>query len=289
MLGAIEGRAAMTDAADAGPNAAQALYWNESAGPTWVRLQAALDAQIRDVGLAAMAALAPAAGERLLDIGCGCGDTTLELAGRVGAAGKVLGADISAPMLAVARQRAAGLANVSFAQADAQVHPFEPVDAIYSRFGVMFFADPAAAFANLRRALRPGGRVAFVCWRSPAENPVLTAAMAAAAPLLPEPPPPPDPIAPGPFAFADKDRVAGILRAAGFTNVSIEPHNSKMGWPDVETGLSLALFIGPLGALLRQHPELHEKVVGAVRGFLEANCGPDGIRLDAATWIVRAS
>ena len=262
-----------------------------------MRLQDELDAQIRDVGLAAMAALAlaPKPGERLIDIGCGCGDTTLELAGRVGAAGKVLGADISAPMLAVARQRAeaAGLANVSVAQADAQVHAFEPADAIYSRFGVMFFADPAAAFANIRRALKPRRPR---LWLSSAGyllvggEPVADdAAMAAVAPLLPESPPPPDPTAPGPFAFAEKDRVAGILKAAGFANVAIEPHDSKMGWPDVETGLSLALFIGPLGALLRQHPELRDRAVGAVRAFLEANLGPDGIRLDAGVWIVRAS
>jgi SAM-dependent methyltransferase len=280
----------MTDTLDGGPNAAQAAYWNESAGPTWVELQDKLDAQIEGVGLAAMAALAPAPGERLVDIGCGCGATTLELARRVGAAGRVLGADISGPMLAVAERRAtaAGLSWARFANVDAQTYAFAPADAFFSRYGVMFFADPTAAFANMRRALKPGGRVAFLCWRSPMENPVLTAASVAAAPLLPAPPVPPDPTAPGPFAFADKDRLAGILKGAGFADVAVEPHDAKMGWPDVDTALALALRIGPLGAALREHHELRDRVIGVVRDMLETHRGPDGIRLDAATWIVLA-
>ena len=281
----------MTDALDAaGPNAAQAAYWNDSAGPTWVELQDKLDAQIEGVGLAAMAVLAPVPGERLVDVGCGCGATTLELARRVGEGGAVLGADISAPMLAVAKRRAAaaGLRWTSFVEADVQTHAFTPADGFFSRFGVMFFADPTAAFANLRRALKPGGRVAFLCWRSPMENPVLTAASIAAAPLLPAPPIAPDPTAPGPFAFADKDRVAGALKGAGFGDITIEPHDGKMGWPDVDAALTLALRVGPLGAALREHPEAHDRVVGAVRDMLESHRSPDGILLDSATWIVLA-
>ncbi|HEY1427260.1 MAG TPA: methyltransferase domain-containing protein, partial [Caulobacteraceae bacterium] len=214
----------------------------------------------------------------------------LELARRVGPGGAVLGADISAPMLAVAQRRAAaaGLTQASFTQADAQTHGFDPADGFFSRFGVMFFADPTAAFANLRRALKPGGRVAFLCWRSPMENPVLSAASVAAAPLLPAPPTLPDHTAPGPFAFADKDRVAGILKGAGFADVAIEPHDAKMGWPDVDTALTLALRVGPLGAALRERPDLADKVVGAVRDMLETHRGPDGIMLDSATWIVLA-
>ena len=280
----------MADTLAAGPNAAQADYWNESAGPTWVELQDKLDAQLESVGRAAMNALAPAVGERLVDVGCGCGATTLELARRVGEGGAVLGADISAPMLAVAERRAAaaGLGWASFVNVDAQTHAFAPADGFFSRFGVMFFADPTAAFANLRRALKPGGRVAFLCWRSPMENPVLTAASIAAAPLLPAPPAPPDPTAPGPFAFADKDRVAGILKGAGFGDVAIEPHDAKMGWPDVDSALTLALRVGPLGAALREHPQLHDRVIGVVRDMLEAHRSPDGIMLESATWIVLA-
>src|ERR1700722_16858165 len=190
-----------------GPNAAQIAYWNETAGPSWVAMQDDLDRELRELGLAAMAALAPRAEERLIDIGCGCGATTLELARRVGPGGGVLGVDISAPMLGVARERAAaeGLAQAGFL----------PVDGAFSRFGVMFFEDPVAAFANIRAAVSPRGRLAFVCWRALAENPWMTVPMAAILPLLPAPPPAQTPGAPGPFAFADRDRLFAILRDAG--------------------------------------------------------------------------
>jgi SAM-dependent methyltransferase len=273
-------------------NDAQIDYWNTGAGETWVERQAQLDRQLTALGSEAQRVLAPAAGERVLDIGCGCGDTTLQLAERVGPSGAVVGVDISRPMLEVARRRPTpeGAATPTFRELDAQTADLGrgAFDAAFSRFGVMFFADPTAAFANLRRALKPGGRVAFLCWRSPLENPVLTAASIAAAPLLPAPPMLPDPTAPGPFAFADKDRVAGILKGAGFADVAIEPHDAKMGWPDVDTALALALRIGPLGAALRERPDLADKVVGAVRDMLETHRGPDGVMLDSATWIVLA-
>src|SRR5438309_1620679 len=198
-------------------NAEQIRYWNEAAGPKWVSFQKVIDAQIAPLGERAMDRASIAPGERVIDVGCGCGDTTITLARRVGPAGLVLGIDISAPMLERAAEtaRAAGLANVRFENADAQTHRLSPgaFDVVYSRFGVMFFADPVAAFTNLRAALRPGGRLAFVCWRSLAENPLFTAPMAAAAKHLP-PLPPPHPNAPDPFAFADRARVAQILETA---------------------------------------------------------------------------
>jgi len=275
----------------AGPNAAQAAYWTENAGPTWVKLQAQLDEQLASLSAAAIAALDPKPGERLIDVGCGCGDTTLELARRVGPTGHVLGADISAPMLAVAKARAAaaGLTQASFVEADAQTYAFEPADGVFSRFGVMFFAGPVAAFANLRRALRPGGRVAFVCWRAMAENPVMTAPLAAILPLLPEPPPAPPPEAPGPFAFADGDRLQRILSDAGFTNIRIEPHDEAIGWRDLDTAVTLALNMGPVGAIARTNPDLLPRLEPAVRGALETYAGPDGVRVPSATWIVSAS
>jgi SAM-dependent methyltransferase len=272
---------------DDGPNAAQVAYWNASAGPVWVAMQDALDAQLHDLGLAAMAALAVREGERVIDIGCGCGDTTLELAERVGPGGTVLGADISAPMLEVARRRAEGLGRVSFAQADAQTHAFEPADAAFSRFGVMFFADPAAAFANIRRALAPAGRVAFVCWRALAENHWMTIPMAAVAPLLPPAPPPPL-NAPGPFAFADRDRVRGILSDAGFTHIAIEPHNQAIGQGDLETTVRTSLNVGPVGAALRENPLLRAPITAAVSAALAPHAGADGVKLPSATWIVTA-
>ena len=273
-----------------GPNAAQIAYWNQSAGPTWVAMQDALDHELNDLGLAAMAALAPRQGERLADIGCGCGATTLELARRVGEGGAVLGVDISAPMLGVARERAAaaGLDQVRFLQADAQTYGFEPVDGAFSRFGVMFFADPVAAFANIRKGLRPGGRMAFVCWRQLAENPWMTVPMSAVLPLLPAPPAAPPPGGPGPFAFADRDRLAGILAGAGFADVSIEPLDAQVSWGDVETSARMALRLGPVAGLVRENPDLADRMADAVRAALAPHVGATGVHLDSATWIVRA-
>ena len=281
----------MTELVAEGPNAAQITYWNKGAGPIWVAMRDALDHEIRPLGLAAMDALAPKPGERVIDLGCGCGDTSLELARRVGPAGAVLGADISAPMLGVARRRAteAGLSQASFIQADVQTHAFEAADAAFSRFGVMFFADPAAAFANVRKGLKPGGRLAFVCWRALVENPWMTIPFAAAAPLIPTPPaPPPDPNAPGPFAFADRQKVEGILAKAGFSDVGVAPHDQKVGWGDLATSARVALQVGPLGAAVRENAALAPAIEAAVRAALAPYETPDGVLLDSATWIVTA-
>ncbi|HKR86574.1 MAG TPA: methyltransferase domain-containing protein [Phenylobacterium sp.] len=271
------------------PNAAQAAYWNEAAGRSWAEFQKGLDLQVAPLGRRAMAALAPAPGERILDVGCGAGETSLELARAVGAGGAVLGVDLSEPLLDVARRRIAGVAGLKVAQGDAQVFPFEPgtFDAAFSRFGVMFFENPAAAFTNIRRALKPGGRLAFVCWRTPGVNPIMRLPMEAAGTLVP-PPAPQEPGAPGPFAFADPDRVRGILADAGFEAVEITPHDEKVGSGDLETALALALRIGPLGAILRENPELREPVRPRVRATLAAHDGPEGPKLDAAVWIVTA-
>jgi len=271
------------------PNAQQATYWNEAAGPTWASLQAPLDRQLAPLGRAAMAALSPRPGERILDIGCGAGQTSLDLARAVAPGGEVMGADISGTLLAVARDRAAELDGVRFVEADAQTHPFETgrFDAVFSRFGVMFFADPAAAFANIQRAVKPGGRLAFVCWRRPDENPIMTLPMAAAAPFLP-PPAPPEPGAPGPFAFADPDRIRAVLGAGGFADITVTPHDEKVGAGDLDTVLAMTLKVGPLGAMLRDHPDKRDTVIAAVRTALAPHEGPDGVKLDSATWIVTA-
>jgi SAM-dependent methyltransferase len=278
----------MTDAA---ANAAQIAYWNEAAGPAWAALQIQLDRQIGPLGRAAQTALGAQASEHILDIGCGCGESSLELARAVGPSGSVTGFDISRPMLEIARTRAAeaALPQASFIEADAQTHPFPPgaADAVFSRFGVMFFADPTAAFANIRQGLKPDGRLAFVCWRAMSENPIMTLPLASAAHLLP-PAAPPEPGAPGPFAFADKDRTSGLLATAGFTDIVFTPHNQEIGSGDLETTLGLSLRIGPLGGMLREHPDQREAVIDAVRAALRPHEGPDGVLLDSATWIVTA-
>ncbi len=273
-----------------GPNAAQIAYWNETAGPGWVAMHDELDRELNDLGLAAMAALAPKAGERIIDVGCGCGASTLELARRVGPDGGVLGVDISAPMLGVARERAqaAGLAQAQFIQADAQVHPLGPADGAFSRFGVMFFEDPTAAFANIRRALKPAGRMAIVCGRPLALNPWMTVPMQALLPLLPSPPPAPVAGAPGPFALEDRDRVFGILKGAGFADVSIEPLDADVAWGDLESAVRMALRLGPVAALVRGNPPMQDAMIEALRAALAPHIGKDGVRLDSASWVVLA-
>lgn len=273
----------------AAPNAKQAAYWNEQAGPTWAEQQAPLDRQLAPLGRRVMAELNLGPGQRVLDVGCGAGETTLELAA---SGAQAVGVDISRPLLDVARARSQAVANASFVEADAQTHAFPPqsFDAIFSRFGVMFFADPAAAFANLRAALKPGGRLAFVCWRRPEESPIMTAPMAAAlAHITPPPAAPADPHAPGPFAFADDGRVRGILAGAGFGDIAIVPHDEPIGGNDLETTLALTLKVGPLGALLRENPDQRDAAVGAVRDLLSRHNGPGGVKLDSATWIVTAT
>lgn len=270
-------------------NAQQVVYWNEGAGLTWAQLQAPLDRQLEPLGRRTMQALAPKAGEHILDVGCGAGATTLELARAVAPGGEVTGADISRPLLEVARARSRDVAGVKYVEADVQAYPFPDgaFDAAFSRFGVMFFAEPPAAFANLRRALKPGGRLAFVCWRTPAENPIMSLPLAAALAHLP-PPVPPEPGAPGPFAFADPDRVRGILAMAGFVDVQVTPHDQQIGSGDLETTLRLAQNVGPLGAMLREHPDRREAALAAVRAAVAPHEGPDGVKLDSATWIVTA-
>jgi SAM-dependent methyltransferase len=272
-------------------NEDQVAYWNEQSGPTWAALQKLIDAQIAPLGLQAIDALAPRAGERVLDAGCGCGDTTLEIARRVGPGGEVLGVDISAPMLEVAVERAAaaGYTEVGFRRADAQIAQFDSkFDAAFSRFGVMFFADPIAAFTNIHGALRPGGRLVFVCWRHPAQNPWMMVPLEAALRFVP-PPPPMDPTEPGPFAFADGSRVRAILMAAGFKDIVTTPFDIEIGGFALDQALELALRIGPLGRLLRDAPDKRDDVVGAVREALAAHDTGQGVWLKSGTWIVSAS
>jgi SAM-dependent methyltransferase len=275
------------------PNRAQIDYWHEQTGPKWVEQQGQLDRLLAALGTAAMDRLALRPGQRVLDVGCGCGHTTLELAGRVGPTGSVLGVDVSGPMLARARERARDLSNVTFLQADAQTHRFEPasVDAIFSRFGVMFFADPTAAFANLRTALRPGGEVAFVCWQELGKNPwclVPLAALAAHVQL----PPPPAPGEPGPFAFGDARRVSGILDGAGFSQVEVMPLERPLAFGadgSLEQAVQFALEAGPTSRFLKDvSGDVKGRVRDAVRDALRPFAGPEGVRLGGACWIVTA-
>jgi SAM-dependent methyltransferase len=215
--------------------------------------------------------------------------TALDLARAVAPDGTVVGVDLSAAVLAFAQRAAEGCERVRFVQADAQLFPFQPAsfDAAFSRFGVMFFPDPTAAFINIRRGLRPNGRLAFVCWRALEENVLDILPLRAASARLP-PQPACDPDAPGPFAFADPDRVRGILERAGFAEIEIAAHDEQVGCGDLDATLAVCSRVGALGRILRENPELRATALPAVRSALAAYEGPDGVRLNAATWVVTA-
>lgn len=272
-------------------NEDQIKFWNEKAGREWVDLQERMDANLSGTHAAIMAFAAAQGGEHVLDIGCGTGTTSLALADAVGPRGKVTGADISRPMLELARRRAQGRANASFIEADASAYHFAPEsDLLFSRFGVMFFDDPAGAFANLRTALKPGGRLAFICWRTSPENLWAFAPLAAARPFLPEQPPP-DPLAPGPFAFADQDRIRTILGGAGFQDIRIEKQDGVMAMgPDSAVIAAQTLQIGPLSrAVGEADAPTRAKIVEKVQGALEQFRTAEGeIAPPTACWLVGA-
>lgn len=276
----------------AGDNASQVADWNGAVGEHWAAEQERTDRLIRAFGEAALAAAKPQPGEAVLDVGCGCGDTSLSLADAVGPSGRVLGVDVSGPMLAVARQRASGRVNLTFEEADASKASLPGLfDLMFSRFGVMFFDDPPAAFTQLRKALRPGGRLAFVCWAMPMDNPWAALPAQTARKVSGLTLPPPDPIAPGPFAFADQDRVTGILAAAGFTAISHQPFEAPMYLgSSPRSAAEGAVRIGPASRVAREAgPDKLPAIVDAIEAALAPHAGADGaVSLPGRTWVVTA-
>lgn len=280
---------------DGQANLEQRTYWNDLAGPRWVKLQERLDAQIQPFGVAALQRAEIKTGERVLDVGCGCGQTTLDLARSVGTQGLVTGIDLSLPMLERARERKEekGIANVEFFYADAQTYRFEtsPYDLAFSRFGVMFFDNPTVAFTNLRSALRPRGRLCFVCWQGLEKNEWAKIPLAAAAQHVALPPQA-VPGTPGPFAFADQIRVRQILKDARFIEVKFEAYETQLsmgGATTVDEAVDFSLEIGPVATLLR---DADTKVKSQVRSSLSTALLPyakqGGVKLGGAVWIVRA-
>jgi ubiquinone/menaquinone biosynthesis C-methylase UbiE len=274
-------------------NIDQAAYWNGPAGRRWMERQDTQDVLLAPISELAFDRAHPAKGERVVDIGCGCGATTIELARRVGPTGYILGVDVSAPMLGRARERAPADLPLEFVLADATVHSFEPgrSDLLFSRFGVMFFADPAVSFANMRKALRTGGRLVFACWREPRENPWMMIALQEAykhVPRLPEV----GADDPGPFAFASEQRVRRILAEAGFSSIAIEACDVSLDVAfgrGLEAAVSSALEVGPVSrALEGQPPEVMATVANAIRRVYAPLAKGDSIPLGASVWIVTA-
>lgn len=283
----------MSDASQA-PMNDEYTYWNGEGGDIWVRNMDRTEANFVSLAPRLLAHAAAKPGEQVLDIGCGGGQTSRALAQAVSPGGTVLAVDISEPILRVARQRHGDVANLSFRQADAGSADLGTArfDLLFSRFGVMFFGDPAAAFGNLHRAIMPSGRMVFLCWRAMAENAWIAASTAAAVAALGEahrPAPPADPHAPGPFAFADADYLRGILRGAGFGTVAIDPLDDAMHLGDIDTALGYLKNMGPISqALPKVGAEQQQAVDAAMREALGRYLVDGQVQAPCATWIVTA-
>lgn len=286
----MEANAAQSNAAES--NAAQSEAWNGETGQHWVQYRDRREAQLGNFSPHLFAALDISPDARVLDVGCGCGGTTLQAARRA-AEGRVLGVDLSGPMLAEARRLAAAedITNVAFEQADAQVHPFAPggFDALLSRFGVMFFADLPAAFANLARALRPGGRLAFVCWQplDVSDYFALPRRVISAYVDLPQVDAPGKP---GPFTLAEPAAVRSLLAAAGFDAIDVTAVTEPM-WlgADLEDAVAHHLDT-PVNraAFAEVEQETRDLAAVSLRNALHAYVTPRGVELDGSAWLVTA-
>ena len=234
------------------------------------------------MGLRAIEALAPGSGDRVLDIGCGAGQTLLQLAERVGAEGQVIGVDVAPLLLDIAKRRTEPLRQVRLIEADAQFLdlPSESADAVFSRFGVMSFNDPVAAFANFRRILRPSGALAFSCWRSLAENELDHLPLAAAGIQ--------STVDESPFSFADPEHIRRTLEAAGFREIVIQSYDEKVSSGDLDAMTGVLLKVGPLGKMVRENPALRAAAEPRLRAALAALGDPSRVQLSAAVWIVTA-
>ncbi|SCW56437.1 MULTISPECIES: class I SAM-dependent methyltransferase [unclassified Pseudomonas] len=278
-------------------NAHQVADWNGQSGEYWAANQVRLDAMFAVFGQAAIEAAAPAMGERVLDIGCGAGASSLALASRVGTGGHVLGVDISEPLIGRARALAPQDTPAQFRVADASSVelPEGAFDILFSRFGVMFFDDPTGAFAHMRHALLPGGRVAFVCWRGVAENDWVRLPMAAIKDIVPLPAPP-GPEAPGPFSFGDRGRLTRILTRAGFTDITIAPFDAAIPFGEggtrdaaIDDAVKMAFEGGPLSLVLAdQSDDIRARAWAAVRAVFAGLPGERSVMMDGAAWIVMA-
>lgn len=267
-------------------NAEQRDFWTDQVGDKWVAHQVAMDALLQPVLDGVLQRADLRAGDYVIDIGCGTGSSCLQAAHAVGPGGTVLGADISPTLLRLARSRTAETPNITLVEADAARHPFDPrsADHLISRFGVMFFANPVAAFAHMAKGVKPGGKVSFACWGQIPNNPYFTEPAAAARAVL-GPVPKPDPDAPGPFAFRDPDRVLGILRDAGYANPKVDvvalaltPAGDATDFADQ------VMAIGPVEAAIRHHeakPAQIERVRDEVLDRVRAFETPQGVRVPA--------
>jgi ubiquinone/menaquinone biosynthesis C-methylase UbiE len=274
-------------------NEEQRARWNGADGEMWARHYDRMDRVLGPINSPLLAFAAPAAGSAVIDVGCGCGGPTIELARMVGPSGRVIGLDISEPMLARAKERTREYPNTTFLLGDAAELPLDNLraDLIVSRFGVMFFGDTVAAFSNLRKGLAPGGRLRFACWRPIQENPWLQIPLHAVYEHVPRLPKPATD-EPGPFSFADPERVTRILMAAGFSTPSFTPLDVRL---DLAAGGTLADAAvnasenGPARrALTGQPDDIRARAVESIGRALAPYASPRGVELAGAVWLVAA-
>lgn len=268
----------------------QATCWAGPGGRGWAQVQELSDAVLKPFEEVLLEACQAARAKQVLDVGCGAGGTTLAVARLLGTKGRCVGIDISEALIAAARARAERESMpVSFVQADAQIYSFDPpcFDMIISRFGVMFFADPVRAFANLRHAARPGAGLCMVAWRSAAENPIMTTAERAASSLLPNlPSRVPD--APGQFAFADRRRVHAILEESGWACSDILPIDVACSLPEKDW-VRYLISLGPVGRALQEaDDDTRRRVIECVRPAFDPYVHAEEVRFTAACWMIRA-
>jgi SAM-dependent methyltransferase len=248
----------------------------------WAEAYELIDLQLSPLGLRAIAALGLGSGDIVVDIGCGAGQTLLQLAERVGPQGQVIGVDVAPLLLEIAKRRTAPLRQVRLIQADAQ-HldlPSESADAVFSRFGVMTFSDPIAAFANFRRILKPSGALAFCCWRSFKDNELDHLPLSAAGFK--------SPVDESPFSFADPEHMRRTLEAAGLRDIIIQSHDEKVSSGDLDAMTSVLLKVGPLGKIVRENPALRTTAEPLLREALTQLGDPSRVELLASVWIVTA-
>jgi ubiquinone/menaquinone biosynthesis C-methylase UbiE len=285
----------MTDQQTDSPNAREVQYWNSAQTRAWADEYEVIDRLFAGLTRVALDHAAPKLGERVIDIGCGSGTTVLELAARVGPTGYVLGADVSKPSVEKARERiaAAGVQQAEITLCDVSTHTFpaNSFDLVFSRFGVMFFTDPVAAFANIHKAMKSDGRLAVAVFRTPQENKWATAALAAVRHLLP-PITPPGPEDPGQFSWADAARVHRILETAGFQDISLTPHDPEMPLAGRGGAAEAASFMSRVGPVVRAMSDASEQrrkeVRAALEAFFKIHEGPKGIVLPGAVWVITA-
>jgi ubiquinone/menaquinone biosynthesis C-methylase UbiE len=285
----------MTDRQAGSPNAREVEYWNSAHTRAWAEEHEAIDRLFAGLTQVALNLAAPQRGERVIDIGCGSGTTVLELASRVGSSGYVLGADVSKSSVEKARERivAVGVRQAEITLCDVSTHifPANSFDLVFSRFGVMFFVEPVATFTNIRKAMKPDGRLALAVFRTPQENKWATAPLAAVRHILP-PITPPGPEEPGEFSWADAARMHRILESAGFQDVSLTPHDPVMPLAAPGGAAEAANFMFRVGPVVRAMSDASEQqrkeVRAALEAFFRSHEGPQGVVLPGAIWIVTA-